>query len=47
MDQIFAVSFDNLVMASLTCLILREVFLFTLPDHVAGPGGWLINTEPK
>lgn len=44
MDFLFAVSFDNVVMSLITCLILREILLVTLPDHIAGPGGWFIDS---
>jgi hypothetical protein len=43
MDWLLTVSFDNIVMSAITCLVLREVFLATLPDSIAGPGGWLID----
>jgi hypothetical protein len=45
MSGIFAISFDTVVMTTITCIALREVFLIALPDEVAGPGGWLINTD--
>lgn len=38
------VSFDEIVAAFVTCLVIREVLIFTLPDRIAGPGGWLIDT---
>ena len=44
MSALFAVSFDTVVMSVITCLVLREIFILTLPDDVAGPGGWLIDT---
>lgn len=47
MSSLFTVSFDTVVMTAITCIALREVFLVTLPDRVAGPGGWLINTDPQ
>lgn len=47
MELFQAISFDSVVMAAITCLVLREVFLFTLPDHIAGPGGWLIDTAAE
>jgi hypothetical protein len=31
-------------MSAITCLVLREIFILTLPDDIAGPGGWLIDT---
>jgi hypothetical protein len=46
MDWLFTVSFDNIVMSAISCLVLREVFILTLPDHIAGPGGWLIDSDP-
>lgn len=46
MDWLFSVSFDNIVMSAISCLVLREVFILTLPDHIAGPGGWLIDSDP-
>lgn len=47
MELFSGLTFDSVVMSAITCLVLREVFLFTLPDHVAGPGGWLIDTDPR
>ena len=37
-------SFDLLLASFLTCVVLRDVFVLVLPDRVAGPGGWLVNT---
>lgn len=45
MSTLFTMSFDTIVMSAITCLILREVFLVALPDSIAGPGGWLIDTD--
>ena len=47
MDWLFTVSFDSIVMSAISCLILREVMILALPDSVAGPGGWLIDSEPE
>lgn len=47
MDWLLSVSFDNIVMSAITCLVLREVMILALPDSIAGPGGWLINSEPE
>jgi hypothetical protein len=46
MDFLLGLSFDNIVMSAITCLVLREVFILALPDHIAGPGGWLIDSDP-
>jgi hypothetical protein len=45
MSALFSVSFDAIVMSAITCLVLREIFLVALPDEIAGPGGWLIDTD--
>ena len=47
MDTIFQTSFDNLIGSLIACLILREVLILALPDRIAGPGGWLINTSAE
>ena len=47
MDWLFALSFDNIVMSAITCLVLREIFILTLPDEIAGPGGWLIDIDEE
>ncbi len=44
MDIFSALSFDNLAASLITCLILREAMILLLPDHIAGPGGWLVDT---
>ncbi|MEL6167151.1 MAG: hypothetical protein AAFR35_00575 [Pseudomonadota bacterium] len=44
MDLLVSISFDSVVMSAITCLVLREIFIITLPDHIAGPGGWLVDT---
>lgn len=44
MDNLAVVSFDDVVGAFLTCLVIRELMIFVLPDRIAGPGGWLIDT---
>lgn len=41
------ISFDEILGSLIACLILREVLIFALPDRIAGPGGWLINTADK
>jgi hypothetical protein len=39
-----AISFDQIVLAALACIALREAMIICLPDNVAGPGGWLVDT---
>lgn len=38
------ISFDEIVGSVLACLVLREIMILALPDRIAGPGGWLIDT---
>ncbi len=45
MDVLGTISFDSVIMALITCLVLREAFILALPDAIAGPGGWLIDTS--
>lgn len=45
MSALFAVSFDTIVLTAISCLLLREVFVVALPDEIAGPGGWLVDTD--
>ena len=40
-------SFDLLLASFLTCVVLRDVFVMVLPDSIAGPGGWLVNTARR
>ena len=40
-----AFSFDLLLASFLTCVLLRDVFVLALPDRIAGPGGWLVDTR--
>lgn len=44
MELLSQISFDEVVAAFLSCMLLREVMILALPDDIAGPGGWLIDT---
>ena len=37
-------SFDTIVYSAILCLMIREAMIFALPDDIAGPGGWLVDT---
>ena len=41
------VSFDDLMGSLPVCLALRQPMSLRLPDGLAGPGGWFIDTGPK
>ncbi len=45
MEFLGQISFDEIVSSLLACLVLREVMILALPDRIAGPGGWLIDTQ--
>lgn len=44
MSLLSQISFDDVLCSLLVCFALRELMVFTLPDRIAGPGGWLIDT---
>ncbi|WP_155846133.1 hypothetical protein [Celeribacter ethanolicus] len=39
------ITFDQLALAIMTTIAIREVMIVALPDRIAGPGGWLIDTS--
>ncbi|MCO6381444.1 MAG: hypothetical protein JXQ91_18150 [Vannielia sp.] len=47
MDILTSITIGQVISAFLVCVLLREI-LYTLshvlPDSIAGPGGWLIDT---
>ncbi|MCV2866537.1 hypothetical protein [Defluviimonas sp. WL0075] len=44
MDLLAQITFDDLAISFVICVALREVMIMSLPDRIAGPGGWLIDT---
>ncbi|MGO4915220.1 hypothetical protein [Pseudogemmobacter sp. W21_MBD1_M6] len=44
MNWITSISFDDIALSVLACCGLRSLMILTLPDHIAGPGGRLIDT---
>ena len=44
MDWITTITFDQIGMSFLSIFMIREAMVFSLPDDIAGPGGWLIDT---
>ncbi len=45
MDILTHISFDQIGLSFLAIFAIREAMIHFLPDGVAGPGGWLIDTE--
>ena len=43
-DHFSQISFDGLLGSQSVCLALRQMMILVLPDRVAGPGGWFIDT---
>ena len=37
-------SFDQIALAAMACIAVREAMIVLLPDQIAGPGGWLVDT---
>ncbi|MEM6635139.1 MAG: hypothetical protein AAF667_04535 [Pseudomonadota bacterium] len=44
MELLSAISFDQVALSFLACFVIRETMIRTLPDHIAGPGGCLVDT---
>ena len=44
MTLVSQISFDGLLGRLFVCLALRQMIFLVLPDRVAGPGGWFIDT---
>lgn len=44
MSFLTQISFDDIAASLLACLVIRELMILALPDRIAGPGGWLVDT---
>ncbi|MCB2127555.1 MAG: hypothetical protein KDE03_00385 [Rhodobacteraceae bacterium] len=44
MQLLSQISFDEITASLLVCLLIREFMILALPDSIAGPGGWLVDT---
>ncbi|RPE67120.1 hypothetical protein EDD53_1524 [Pacificibacter maritimus] len=42
--QFSSITFDQLAMSVMTVIAIREIMIVVLPDHIAGPNGWFIDT---
>ncbi|SNS53035.1 hypothetical protein [Tropicimonas sediminicola] len=38
------ITVGEVIMTFLACCLIHETLVVVLPDHLAGPGGWLIDT---
>jgi len=42
------ITFDQIGLAIMACIGLRQAMIQLLPSEIAGPGGWLVDTaEPE
>ncbi|MGB8621550.1 MAG: hypothetical protein WCD16_01910 [Paracoccaceae bacterium] len=44
MNWLATVTLDQIALSILTVGVIREAMILFLPDRVAGPGGWLVDT---
>ncbi len=42
-----SISFDQLLVSMMATIAVREIMIILLPDHIAGPDGWLIRLREK
>jgi len=42
-----SITFDQIALATMACIAMREMMIIFLPDTIAGPGGWLVNTAEE
>ena len=42
--QFSPLTVDQVILAMMACITLREAMVLLLPDSIAGPGGWLVDT---
>lgn len=38
-------TFDQVIMSVMTVIAIREAMIVLLPDRIAGPQGWFIDTS--
>ncbi|PRY26069.1 hypothetical protein CLV78_101162 [Aliiruegeria haliotis] len=44
MEWLSQITVGDVILSVLTCCLIHESLVALLPDAVAGPGGWLIDT---
>ncbi len=47
MTLLSSISADQIMLSFLAIFALREGMIAFLPDGVAGPGGWLVDTKAE
>ncbi len=46
-EMIAGITLGELVLAGLATAVARDAAVALLPDRVAGPGGWLVDTSRR
>ena len=41
------INFDLILLSAMVTIATREILIILLPDHIAGPDGWLIQIKSK
>lgn len=44
MEWLSRITVGEVIMAIYACCLIHEGLVLSLPDSIAGPGGWLIDT---
>lgn len=44
MDLFTTISFDQIGLAFLSVFVIRQTMVYLLPNDIAGPGGWFVDT---
>lgn len=47
MEWLAQVTVGEVILTLLACCLAHETLVAVLPDRIAGPGGWLIDTARK
>ena len=45
MSMLSSISADQIMLSFLAIFVIREGMIAFLPDGIAGPGGWLVDTK--
>ncbi|WP_380056868.1 hypothetical protein ACFE33_03320 [Falsihalocynthiibacter sp. SS001] len=45
MSFLSVITFDQIALSFMACFVVREIMILALPDNIAGPNGWLVDTS--
>jgi hypothetical protein len=46
-EVVAAITMGDLILAGLATAVARDTAVALLPDRIAGPGGWLVDTSGR